>query len=164
MVQRRRPPFIDSYLTAVYKDGLRLSQALPITVRPLQLWSSKVVEVTDYEETISSSRWVVQDPPERIQWLLCVPCPYSTVFILCIHMGEAVVCTTRCYVYRDGWWYYLRGFIPCWKSLKLRPSWGGYHQLSHVRMTQPPLWGGSQKLYEVSVVSSEKIQWSESIV
>ena len=31
---------------------------------------------------------MVQDPPERNQWISCVPCPYSTAFILFVHSGE----------------------------------------------------------------------------
>ena len=30
---------------------------------------------------------MVQDPPERSQWMSCVPCPYSTAFILFVHLG-----------------------------------------------------------------------------
>ena len=43
-------------LTAVRKDGLGPSQAPPITISPLQLLSYGVVQATDYEATISSSR------------------------------------------------------------------------------------------------------------
>ena len=31
---------------------------------------------------------MVQDPPERTQWMSCVPCPYFTAFILFVHVGE----------------------------------------------------------------------------
>ena len=49
-------------LTAVHKDGLGPSQAPPTTISPLQLLSYGVVQDTDYEDTISSSRWEVQVP------------------------------------------------------------------------------------------------------
>ena len=47
-------------LTAIHKDGLGPSQAPPTTVSPLQLLSYGVVQATDYETTISSSRWEIQ--------------------------------------------------------------------------------------------------------
>ena len=31
---------------------------------------------------------MVQDPPERNQWMSGVPCPYSTSFTFFVHMGE----------------------------------------------------------------------------
>ena len=31
---------------------------------------------------------MVQDPPERSQWMSCVPCPYPTAFIFFVHLGE----------------------------------------------------------------------------
>ena len=49
-------------LTAIHKDGLGPSQAPPTTVSPLQLVSYGVVQVTDYEATIFSSRREVQVP------------------------------------------------------------------------------------------------------
>ena len=49
-------------LATIHKDGSERSKALPTTVSPLQLWSCRVGQVTDYEETISSFRWVVQVP------------------------------------------------------------------------------------------------------
>ena len=49
-------------LTIVHKDGLGPSQALRTNVSPLHLWSCRVVTSMKYEATISSSRWVVQDP------------------------------------------------------------------------------------------------------
>ena len=49
-------------LTAVHKDGLEPSQAPPTTVSPLQLLSYGVVQDTDYEVPISSSRREVQIP------------------------------------------------------------------------------------------------------
>ena len=49
-------------LTTVHKDVLGPSQALPTTVSPLQLLSSGVVQATDYEGTMSSSRREVHVP------------------------------------------------------------------------------------------------------
>ena len=97
-------PFKHSCLTAVHKDGLGSSQDLPSTVGPLQLWPYRVMQVIDYEGTIFSSRWVVQGPTERGQWVYYVPYPYPIVFILFVHLGVAVVCATRCYVDGDGRW------------------------------------------------------------
>ena len=31
---------------------------------------------------------MVQDPPDRCQWISCVPCSYPTAFILFVHLGE----------------------------------------------------------------------------
>ena len=103
VVRFRKLPFRRSCLTAIHQDRSRPGQALPPTVSPLQLWSCRVVSVTDYEGTNSSSRWVVLDPPERSQWISSVPCPYPTAFILFVHLGGAVVCATYCYVWGDGW-------------------------------------------------------------
>ena len=88
--------FIRRYwcLTAVYKDGSEPGQALPLTVSPLQLWSYIVVYVIDYEGTIYSSRWVVQGPPDRGQWVSYVPCLYPIAFILFVYLWESMVCTT----------------------------------------------------------------------
>ena len=44
------------HLTVVHKDGLELSQDPPTTVSPLQLLSYGLVQSTDYEATIFSSR------------------------------------------------------------------------------------------------------------
>ena len=49
-------------LTAVHNDELGSSQAPPKTVSPLQLVFYGMVQATDCEETISSSRWAVQVP------------------------------------------------------------------------------------------------------
>ena len=101
-----------SCLTALRKNGLGPGQDLPPTVSPFRLWPCRVVWVADYKETISSFRLVVQDPPAWCQWMVYVPYLYPTAFILFVHMGEVVVCATRCYVCGDGRWYYLRGSIP----------------------------------------------------
>ena len=31
---------------------------------------------------------MVQDPPDRSQWMFSVPCPYPTAFIVFVHLGE----------------------------------------------------------------------------
>ena len=60
-------PFYRSYLTFVRKNGLRPSQDPPTTVGTRQLCSDGVVQVTNYEAIIYSSRRVIQDLPECSQ-------------------------------------------------------------------------------------------------
>ena len=104
------------YLTSVRKDGLWPSHDHPTTVGSIHLRSYLVVQVMDYKWNhfffyVSGSSTFPSVPIS----LSSVPYPHPAEFILFIHVGEAVVCTTCCSVIDDGRRYYLQGSIPCWK-------------------------------------------------
>ena len=85
------------HLTSVHKDRLRPSQAPSTTIGLLQLWSYRVVQVTDYEWYpfflyVSGSNPLLELPGSwsSITYL------YLAAFILFMHARKAVVCATRC--------------------------------------------------------------------
>ena len=125
-------PLDHLYLTAVHKDGLGLSQDPPTTVNTLQLWSCRLVQVTDYENNKSTSRWVVHVPyPEnRVRshmssdrtlqhlsllytWEKLWRAPL--IVMLGVTLADNIIC---------------RGLSPVGSLTNQKPSWCRYHNLS----------------------------------
>ena len=87
---------------------------------------------------------MVQDPPERSQWMSCAPCPYPTAFILFVYLGERwcapsvgmYVVMVDDSIYED---------LSPVGNLKTSARVGLGIIICYVRlMTRPPLWGGVQ--------------------
>ena len=137
-------PSNHSCLTAVHKDGLEPSQNRPTTTSPLQLWSYRVVQVMDCEETIFYSRWVVHIPHPAYQVRGRVSSTHTLHHLSCLCTRIRMWCVPLVvvlFVIVDDIIY--RGISPVGNL--------NYHDLRGVdiiaylvlRMTQPPLWGRS---------------------
>ena len=100
-------PSEHSCLTAVHKDGLGSSQAPPTTVSPLRLVSYGVIQATDYEATISSSRWEVQVPypTYRVRSLVSPIHTLDHLSCLCTWRSRGVH-----HVNGGSWWWSMTSF------------------------------------------------------
>ena len=119
-------------LIAVHKDGLGLRQVPPTAISPLQLWSCRVVQVTNHKKIMSFSRWVIHAPYPmyRVRGHVSSIRTLQHLFFLCT-CGK-LWCAPRCVVLgvmmTDDVIY--RGISPVRNLNNQKHSWGRYHQLS----------------------------------